>query len=125
MDNFGAHLNIVRRISFLCLSACFLLWALLPQYKAYFAGLIIGITVSLINALHLAWKVRKVGHAAEHKTNRRVNLGFLTRASLALLAIIVALRYDAAEFSTTLAGLFFAQLIAIAVGVVHVLRNNK
>jgi ATP synthase protein I len=118
MDDFSAHLKTVQRITFLFLSLCFMGWALFPPYRAYCAGLILGTSVSLINARYLAWKIEQLTQAIMEKSNRKVNMGFITRASIALLAILVSYRFEQIAFSTTLAGLFFVQLATLLLGII-------
>ncbi len=125
MDEFSAHLRTVLKSTLFFLSVCFFGWAVLPPYRGYFAGLILGTAVSLINAQYLAWKIRQLSRAAEEKSGRRVNLGFVTRASTSLLAVLVSLRSPHIEFSATLAGLFFVQLATLLVGIISNLRKKS
>jgi len=123
MNEFGLHLHKVQRITFLLLSLCFLSWALLPAYRSYCAGLILGISVSLINARYTAWKIEQVANMALSQTKRKANLGFFTRASIALIAVIIAIRVEQIELSTTLVGLFVVQAVSFVVGILSVKRS--
>lgn len=125
MDDFSAHLNATFRIILFILSLCFLSWAVFPEYRAYSLGLILGITVSWVNAKYLAWKIQILSDAAVKKEKKRVNLGFFVRASTALLAVVLALRFDEIEFSTTLAGLFVAQLVTLLTGFLSTARKKE
>lgn len=125
MDDFAAHLKTVQRITLFFLSFCFLGWALVPVYRGYFAGLILGTVFSLINSRYLAWKIEQIGQAAAEKTNRKINLGFFTRASMALIAVLISLKFEQIEFSTTLAGLFFAQLATLLLGIISLINHKK
>jgi ATP synthase protein I len=116
MDDLSAHLRTVTRITFLFLSVCFIGWALLPEYKPLFGGLVIGAAGSLINARHLAWKVNRVGANAAEQGTRRVNLGFLTRGCVALLAVVVSTETLSFSLAATVAGLFTAQLATLVLG---------
>jgi len=122
MNEFGLHLHKVQRITFLLLSLCFLSWALLPDYRSYCAGLILGVSVSLINARYTAWKIEQVAKMALGETKRKANLGFFTRAAMALIAVIIAIRVEQIELSTTLVGLFVVQAVSFVVGIMSVKR---
>jgi ATP synthase protein I len=125
MDEFAARLKAVTRTSFLFLSACFLGWALFPAYKEIFAGLVIGAAASLINALHLAWKINRIGDAAARQTKRRPTLGYLTRACIGLLAVIISTRTFHFDLVSTIAGLFLAPLATLLLGVAANARKGN
>ncbi|WP_248929367.1 ATP synthase subunit I [Paenibacillus hamazuiensis] len=126
MDDFSAHLKTVQRMAFFFLSFCFMGWALVPQHRPYMAGLILGTCVSMINARYLAWKIEQLTKAVMEKSNRKINMGFITRASTSLLAILVCYRFQQQfAFSTTLAGLFFAQLATLLLGIISNFKQRK
>ncbi len=78
-----------------------------------------------MNAQYLALKLRQVTKAVVEKTNRKVNLGFITRASTSLLAIVVAAKNpEQIALSTTLAGLFIVQLATLLLGIVSNVRRK-
>ncbi|QHW32534.1 ATP synthase subunit I [Paenibacillus rhizovicinus] len=116
MDQLSGHLRTVKRITFFFLSLCFVGWALFPDLKPFFGGLILGAAASLANAFHLSWKVQRVGAGAAEGNKRRVNMGFLTRACIALLAYVIATRYFSFSLYGTIAGLFTAQLATLILG---------
>lgn len=123
MDDFTAHLKAVQKFTLFFLSFCFIAWAILPEYRAYAMGLIVGTCVSYINAQYLAMKLRQLTHAVVEKTNRKVNLGFITRAATALLAVVIVVKYEEhIALSTTLAGLFIVQLATLLLGI---FSNNR
>lgn len=126
MDDFSAHLKTVQNVFLFYLSFCLVGWALLVDYRTYAAGLMLGSLASMINAKYLAWKVYKFADAAIEQKGRKVNLGFLTRAAIAGLAALVAVRYPQhIALSTTIAGYFFAQLATIVLGIVSIRRSKK
>ncbi|WP_219834458.1 ATP synthase subunit I [Paenibacillus sp. R14(2021)] len=117
MKDLPSHLRTVKRITFFFLSACFVGWALLPEYKPLFGGLILGAAASLVNAFHLSWKVQRIGaKAAAAQSSKRNNLGFLTRACIALLAVVIATEYLSYNLYGAVAGLFVAQLATLILG---------
>ncbi|TBL72947.1 ATP synthase subunit I [Paenibacillus thalictri] len=125
MDDFSAHLKTVQRVTLFFLSICFMGWALAPSYKLYFAGLILGTIASFVNARFLAWKIEQLTKAVIEKTNRKINMGFATRVSIALLAVLVAYKFkDHIAISTTLAGLFFVQLATLLLGIISRIRGK-
>lgn len=116
MDDLSAHLKTVTRLTFFFLSVCFLGWALFPDYKSVFGGLIVGAAASLANAAHLAWKVNRIGANAAARGARKMTLGYLTRACIGLLAVVVATRTLSFSLPATVAGLFAAQLATLVLG---------
>ncbi|MFC5647760.1 ATP synthase subunit I [Paenibacillus solisilvae] len=116
MDDLSAHLRTVTRMTFLFLSLCCICWALWPAYKPLFGGLGIGAVASLVNASHLSWKVQRIGAKAAGQDTKRTNLGFLTRACIGLLAVVVATEYLSFSLYGTVAGLFVAQLATLILG---------
>ncbi|WP_168121400.1 ATP synthase subunit I [Paenibacillus sp. HB172176] len=116
MYDLSTHVKAVTRVNFFFLSACCLAWALLPAYEDWWGGLMIGCAASLINARHLAWKVtRASANAAAHGT-KRVNLGYLTRACIALLAVVLATRTYTFQLPAVVTGLIIAQLATLILG---------
>ncbi|GLX70119.1 ATP synthase subunit I [Paenibacillus glycanilyticus] len=116
MDDLSAHLKAVTRITFLFMSLCCVAWALMPENESWWGGLMIGGAASLINAYHLSWKVTKVGAVAAAQIKKRVNLGFVTRACITLLAVVIATKTYTFQLSATVAGLFVAQLATLILG---------
>jgi ATP synthase protein I len=117
MDDLSAHLRTVMRITFFFLSLCCIGWALWPEHKPLFGGLVIGAAASLANAFHLSWKVQRIGANAAAQGTKRNTLGFLTRASVGLLAVVVATEYLSFSLYGTVAGLFAAQLATLILGI--------
>ncbi|SFJ25517.1 ATP synthase protein I [Paenibacillus sp. UNC496MF] len=116
MDDLSGHLRTVMRMTFFFLSLCFIGWAVFPDHKPIFGGLILGAAASLVNAFHLSWKVQRIGANAAAKGSKRNNLGFLTRACIGLLAVVVATRYFSFSVYGAVAGLFVAQLATLILG---------
>jgi ATP synthase protein I len=126
MDDFLAHLKTVQNVFLFFLSFCLAAWALFVEYRPYTAGLMLGSAASMINGKYLAWKIHKFTIAAVEKKGRKVNLGFLTRAAIAALAGLVAVRYPQhVALATTIAGYFFVQLATIVLGILSIRRAKK
>lgn len=101
----------------------FILGGLTP-YQDIFFGLALGTAVSILNLIITANKVNKIGEVAAnknlHTTPRPIFTGMLSRFALAILAIMFALEYPQYfNFSSTLVGLFVAQVIAVIDGIKH------
>lgn len=121
MDEFSVRLKTVQRFVIFFLSFCFMAWALLPVYRPYFAGLILGTLVSLVNAHYLAWKIRRLTNSVLEGRRRRGGLGFGTRAAISLLAVWGA--YEVPEHMavwTTIIGLIFVQLATLLLGIISI-----
>ncbi|WP_127581075.1 ATP synthase subunit I [Paenibacillus koleovorans] len=125
MDEFTAHLKAVQKVTLFFLSFCLFAWAFLPDYRPYSLGLVVGVSVSYLNAQYLALKLRQLTKAVVEKTNRRVNLGFITRAATSLLTVVIVVKNpDKIALSTTLAGLFIVQLVTLLLGIVSNARRK-
>lgn len=99
------------------LSLCLVGSALLPNLQSILLGLALGAAVSWINAVYLGRKVRRVLDAAAAGEKKRINMGFLTRAATAVLAVFVAMRYpDTFNLYAVVGSLAFAQFYLLFIG---------
>lgn len=100
------------------LTLCFLGGALLPDYQSIMLGMALGAAVSWINAYYLGRKVRHVLDAAVNGGSKRLNMGFLTRAALAVLAVFTAMELPQYFNVYAVAGsLVFAQFLLLFLGI--------
>ncbi|MCK8488229.1 ATP synthase subunit I [Paenibacillus sp. MBLB2552] len=100
------------------LALCFLGGALLPEYQSIMLGIALGSAVSWINAVYLSRKVRQVLDAAVNGGSKRLNMGFLTRAALAVLAVFAAMKFPQHLNVYAVAGsLVFAQFLLLFIGI--------
>lgn len=119
MDELSARLKRTRQITSVIIAICMVLWAVLPVYRPLFAGLVLGGSVGSLNLAYLGRKVRIVGEmAAAQAVGKRLNLGFLTRASLAALAAILAARSEHISLPGTVIGLFGGYLVTLLLFIV-------
>ncbi|WP_166243521.1 ATP synthase subunit I [Paenibacillus turpanensis] len=118
MTEISVYLKTVYRIALVFAACCFAVWAVFPELRGIAAGLVVGIVASLINAWFLASKVRYVTEQALQQGRRRVNFGFLTRAAVAVLAVLFALKTEGITIYAVIAGLFFSPLATLLLGVV-------
>ncbi|MFC9711109.1 MULTISPECIES: ATP synthase subunit I [Paenibacillus] len=100
------------------LMICFLAAAFLPRVETIALGLALGTVISWINASYLGRKVRRMLDGAAEGNLKRVNLGFLTRAALAVLAIFMAMQYPQYfNLYAVVAGLVIAQFSLLFIGI--------
>jgi ATP synthase protein I len=127
MNDLHVHLHLVQRIFMLILSFCLVCWALLTEFRPYFAGLILGILVSMMNAKYLAWKIEKLSEPLKSsKKMSRMNIGFLTRASVVALAGLIAIRFEQHfQISTAIIGFFFAHFVSYVIFIVKAFAKEK
>ncbi|UHA75657.1 ATP synthase subunit I [Paenibacillus sp. 481] len=104
MDEFTSPVRKVIRIGLYAIAACVLFGVVAAQYRTIANGLALGIVVSLINTFLLAKKIHIISHMVETGQHRRVNLGFITRASVAILAMLLA--YNNAYMFSVVATMF-------------------
>lgn len=125
MDDLDAQLKAMTRFSLLSLSACLLAWALMPEWRPYAAGLAMGMVVSLINMRYLGMKIKQMTILVISKESKRFNLGFLTRAAMVVLTVLLAKEFDQVNLIATIIGLFISPFIAAAVGFASLLKKKN
>ncbi|MCR8645096.1 ATP synthase subunit I [Paenibacillus sp. N1-5-1-14] len=123
MDDFHAHLGRLQRYTLFFLSACCLGWAMFADYRPYVAGVILGTAVSLISARYMAWKIDQMSSVILDGVRKRINLGFMTRAALALLAVMVAIKSPHVDIVSTMVSLVFVQFLSLILGFVQSRRK--
>lgn len=128
MDNLAVHLKSLKKYTVYFLLICSILYLLLPQYRAYMLGLGLGVAVGFINAQYLAVKIIRLTSPDESKQHRQlnvVNIGFLTRAAMAVLAAMLAMRTDYIEVATVVLGLIVVPVIALVAGLIALRNDNS
>ncbi len=113
MDQLPNLLRGVTRFTLFFLSLGCIGWAILPDYKAIFGGFMLGAIGSLMGSWHLAWKTTRLGDVITTGRKPRSGFGFLTRAFIALLAVVVSVRYMEFNLAATVTGLFVAPLATL------------
>lgn len=115
MTDTKTALQFAQRVAYFVISIGLLTLVLKPEWEVHVGGLLIGIAASLINSWHLHWKTVKITEfVARLRQKPRITLGFLTRASIGVLAFVIAERVLHYNFYMTIAGLYFVHLVAIA-----------
>ncbi len=118
MDELSKYHRALTVGSLVFLMLCFIGGALLPEYQSIFLGIALGSAVSSVNALYLGRKVRQVSDAALSGSSKRLNMGFLTRAALAVLAIFIAMKNpQILNMYAVAGGLVFAQFYLLFTGI--------
>ncbi|MEI7025724.1 ATP synthase subunit I [Paenibacillus sp. y28] len=125
MDELSAHLQKIQRPAMVFLSALAIGWIVLPDYRPFCAGLFLGGLVSFINSRYLAMKVRQAADAAAGTGRKKMNLGFLTRASLAVLVVFFSLKSNQIHLISTIVGFFLMHLVTLLLGVAAMIQKTK
>jgi ATP synthase protein I len=116
-----SNLKLAQRVTYFLISVAMIVWAIQPDYKPLMGGLIIGLAGSLAITWHLYWKTVKLAEiVAKTASKPRFNLGFLTRACIAVLAYVISNNVFHFNFYMTIIGLIFVQLVTIVL-----IRKNQ
>ncbi|MBP1153210.1 MULTISPECIES: ATP synthase subunit I [unclassified Paenibacillus] len=122
------QLKSIVRASLFFLSALLLLWAVFPDYRTHVNGLVLGMMVSLINAWMLMLKIEALAVIIVDKDNeqtrKRINMGFISRLSMAILAVMFAVRMPQSfDVVFTIIGFSFIQVALLLKGLLF--REKK
>lgn len=124
MNDLAGFLKTISKVSAYLLCAGLVLWLIWKPYRPEIAGVLLGMLVSWINVAYLGLKTQQLGELAAQRTKKRFNLGFFTRASLAVLAIMFAYKSEQVGLGATIIGLFYAQATAFVLGLIALLRKS-
>lgn len=117
-------IKVMRIVKYtLILLFVFVLGVFTPYYQ-FFAGLVLGGAVSLLNTYYTSRKIDRMGEIAsqlgEDSKTRYMSTGMLTRIAMAVLTVIVAMQFpEHFNLYTTIFGLFTAQLISVVDSIIH------
>lgn len=125
MNDMSARLQIFTKLITYFVILCAVAWLIFPDYRIYTAGLIIGSVVSYLNSYYLSMKIRQLAQAVTSQSRKRINLGFLTRAAIAVLAGMWALISEQIHVGTTIAGMLFTPLVVILLGIQSIFKRNN
>ncbi|TNJ64706.1 ATP synthase subunit I [Paenibacillus hemerocallicola] len=125
MSDLAGFLKTISRSSMVLFAVGVVLWGALPSYRPYISGLLLGMLVSYANVLYLGMKTRQLGELVAQGERKRFNLGFLTRASLAVLAVMFAFKSEHVELVTTIIGLFYGQAALFVTAAVAFFRKSS
>ncbi|MFC0216403.1 ATP synthase subunit I [Paenibacillus chartarius] len=120
----NVHMKPIVRAVLLAMSVSLVIWAVFPAYRSYATGFILGMMVSLINAWLLMIKIEAISKMVAEGTKKRVNLGFVSRVCMAILAVMVAVKLPQVDLVFTIIGLFSVQLGTLVMGLVTKKGNH-
>jgi len=115
----------IVRATLLFLSALLIFWTFVPAYRTYAAGLMLGMTISLVNAWILSIKIEAISRNIMEKTEKRVGLGTVSRMCMALIGVMVAVKVPKFDLIFTIIGLFFVQLATLLMGLLFSKKNQS
>lgn len=123
----SAYLKLFTRVSLIFFSICLFAWVLLVDYRPYLAGLMLGGAASAVNIHLLGARVVRVTQAALSKQDelRKYSIGFISRISTALIAVMLAMRFEELHLPATIAGLLYGSVAMYVAGLVTHLRNQR
>lgn len=105
------------------IASCLLVWAIIPAWSSFAAGVILGTAASVVNALLLRRRIELLGQMATSTAPRRMSLGTLSRLATVLLVVMTAYRYpDTFDLVTTLIACFYVQVVIL---VAMIVRNKR
>ncbi|MNC13310.1 ATP synthase I chain [compost metagenome] len=107
------------------IAVCFIIAEIMPHRRTVFHGVVLGASVSCLNVLYMAYKVRKITNAAAGGSKKGATLGFGVRVATSILAIVLALEYphyfnELAVCASLVAG----QFMLFIVGFIMVLNED-
>lgn len=125
----SAYLKSFTIIACVYLAGTFLAWVFLVDYRHYLAGLMLGGAASAVNVHLLGARIQRVtDHVIQAKDSdrkKRYSIGFVSRVSMALIAVMFAIRYEEIHLPSTIAGLLFGSVAVYALGLVSLLRKRN
>lgn len=124
MNDSARFLKTISRSSMVLFAVGIVLWGALPSYRPTVAGLLLGMAASYVNVLYLGMKTRQLSDLVVQGERKRFNLGFLTRASIAVLAVMFAFKSEHVELVTTIIGLFYGQAALFVTAAIVFFRKS-
>ncbi|MBP1992586.1 ATP synthase subunit I [Paenibacillus eucommiae] len=112
----NTQLKPMVRITLLVVSVSLLVWIIFPSYRTYAAGLVLGVVISFINAWFLFMKIEALARNAAEGSDKRINLGFISRVCMAIIAVMIAVKIPDFNLVFTIIGLFFVQVATLLRG---------
>ncbi|GIP28748.1 hypothetical protein J23TS9_38780 [Paenibacillus sp. J23TS9] len=118
MNELWKYRRVLTRTTLYFLALCLLGAAVFPQYRSIALGMVLGSSVSLINSFYLGYKVQKVLDAVTSGEGKKVNMGFLTRAAISVLAVVVAYQKpETFNLYAVAATLILSQFLLLFIGI--------
>ncbi|MGN7359262.1 ATP synthase subunit I [Paenibacillus sp. SAF-054] len=118
MNELWKYRRVLTRTTLYFLALCFLGAAVFPQYRSIALGMVLGSSVSLLNSFYLGYKVQKVLDTVASGEGKKVNMGFMTRAAVSVLAIVVAYQKpETFNLYAVAATLILSQFLLLFIGI--------
>ncbi|GAB6991291.1 ATP synthase subunit I [Paenibacillus pini] len=118
MSELSKYQKVLVIVTLCFLALCLLVSVILPAHRDILFGVVLGSAVSCINAFYLGMKVKQVSASAAGESQKRASLGFLSRAALSLLAVMIAYKNPAYLNMVAVAGsLLVAPVLLIIIGI--------
>ena len=126
MNDLTAQMRELLRIYCLWLAVCLVLWIVVQDAKSYLAGLILGSSISYINAVHLGRKIVQISEAVATNQTKRLSIGFISRICFVLIAVMLASKLTQFSVLFTIIGFAFAPLVMLVIGIIRGIKSvNK
>jgi len=117
MDELSRYRKVLAMATLCFVVLCALAALLAPHYRSIAWGMALGGAIGCINLTYLGYKVRQVADTMAGEGKRRVSLGFLTRAALSVLGVMLAFKAPQYFNMIAVAGsLLLAPVLLIIIG---------
>ncbi|MFX3634108.1 MAG: ATP synthase subunit I [Candidatus Pristimantibacillus sp.] len=115
------------RVMVFMMSACLILWIVLPKWQTVTLGLLAGLAASSMNALLLKRRVNMISQAAMGEgSKKRRSLGFGSRIAMVLMVAMLAYRYpESLNMPAALLGSMVMPFVILVVAIIHNVKENK
>ncbi|BFH65609.1 MULTISPECIES: ATP synthase subunit I [Paenibacillus] len=118
MNELWKYRRVLTRTTLYFIALCFMGAAFFPEYRSIALGMALGACVSLLNSFYLSYKVRKVTDQALSGESKMVNIGFMTRAAVSVLAIVLAYQKpDKFNLYAVASTLVLSQFLLLFIGI--------
>ena len=119
-------LKTAMRVAYVFVAACLLVWAIIPEWRTWTAGVMLGVAASAFNAYLLRRRVELLSVKVTQGQPRKAGLGMAGRLATVLLAAMTAYRFpELFSLPATLLACFFVQVVAPFVAMIHNVRHNR
>ncbi|MBB3110583.1 ATP synthase protein I [Paenibacillus phyllosphaerae] len=112
------------RMAIYVIAVSLMAWAFAPTWRTVAAGIVLGVSASLMNALLLRRRVDWLGKITVEQGPRKLGLGMAGRLATVLLAVLIAHRYpDDIHLPTTLFACFFMPFASLIFALIQSKRQ--
>jgi len=116
MDELSRYRKVLAMATLCFVVLCVLAAVLAPEYRSIALGMALGGAIGCINLTYLGYKVRQVADTMAGE-GKKTSLGFLTRAALSVLGVMLAYKSPQLFNMIAVAGsLLLAPVLLIIIG---------